>query len=156
MSAPARCNTYFFFFFFPPDEKWNFPRSVMSFNFGSCRGIKPGCIPAFYREVYEKICSPTSGNVEREVFKSLLVKSQLSSSVLSQVRPPFFFFLLFHSPCFFHRVAESSQPPSHRERERGESSVRAFNFVISSHAALQVNATSYSYALTPLPYWIAV
>ncbi|KAF3421369.1 hypothetical protein E2986_02745 [Frieseomelitta varia] len=44
-----------------------------------------GCIPAFYREVYEKICSPTSGTVEREVFKSLLVKSQLSSSVLSQI-----------------------------------------------------------------------
>ncbi|KAK9304741.1 hypothetical protein QLX08_003955 [Tetragonisca angustula] len=44
-----------------------------------------GCIPAFYREVYEKICSPTSGNVEREVFKSLLVKSQLSSPVLSQI-----------------------------------------------------------------------
>lgn len=44
-----------------------------------------GSIPTFYREVYEKICSPTSGNVEREVFKSLLVKSQLNSSYLSQV-----------------------------------------------------------------------
>lgn len=50
----------------------------------------PGSIPAFYREVHEKICSPTSGNVEREVFKSLLVKSQLSSSVLSQVRRSIF------------------------------------------------------------------
>ncbi|XP_015182254.1 PREDICTED: sorting nexin-8-like [Polistes dominula] len=44
-----------------------------------------GSIPPFYREVYEKICSPTCGNVEREVFKSLLVKSQLSSSILSQI-----------------------------------------------------------------------
>ena len=44
-----------------------------------------GSIPAYYRDVYERICSPSSGNVEREVFKSLLVKSQLSSNVLSQV-----------------------------------------------------------------------
>lgn len=56
--------------------------SLMSFSPAQI----PGSIPAFYREVHEKICSPTSGNVEREVFKSLLVKSQLSSSVLSQVR----------------------------------------------------------------------
>lgn len=59
---------------------------------------EPGCIPAFYREVYEKICSSTSGNVEREVFKSLLVKSQLSSSVLSQVCL-FFVLFLSLSPC---------------------------------------------------------
>ncbi|KAJ8678592.1 hypothetical protein QAD02_014379 [Eretmocerus hayati] len=44
-----------------------------------------GSIPAYYRDVYDKICSPSSGSVDREVFKSLLVKSQLSSSVLSQV-----------------------------------------------------------------------
>ncbi|XP_012271940.1 sorting nexin-8 isoform X2 [Orussus abietinus] len=47
--------------------------------------LSSGSIPAFYREVYEKICSPAGGNVEREVFKSLLVKSQLSSPVLSQI-----------------------------------------------------------------------
>lgn len=47
--------------------------------------LSSGSIPPFYRELHEKICSPTSGNVEREVFKSLLVKSQLSSSVLSQI-----------------------------------------------------------------------
>jgi hypothetical protein len=52
-----------------------------------CPANPPGSIPAFYREVYEKICSPTSGNVKLEVFKSLLVKSQLSGSVVSQVRP---------------------------------------------------------------------
>ena len=45
----------------------------------------PGSIPAFYREVYEKICSPTNGNVKLEVFRSLLVKSQLNGSVVSQV-----------------------------------------------------------------------
>ncbi|XP_058798848.1 sorting nexin-8-like [Phymastichus coffea] len=44
-----------------------------------------GSIPPYYRIVYEKVCSPVSGNVEREVFKSLLVKSQLSSSLLSQI-----------------------------------------------------------------------
>lgn len=69
-------------FFFVKSE---ISREVMFFYFASRRRAEPGCIPAFYREVYEKICSPTSGNVEREVFKSLLVKSQLSSSVLSQV-----------------------------------------------------------------------
>ncbi|KAH0540418.1 sorting nexin-8-like [Cotesia glomerata] len=47
--------------------------------------LSSGSIPPFYREIYEKICSPTSGNVEREVFKSLLVKSQLSSPILSQI-----------------------------------------------------------------------
>ncbi|XP_043469472.1 sorting nexin-8-like [Leptopilina heterotoma] len=47
--------------------------------------LSSGSIPAFYREVHQKICSPTSGNVEKEVFKSLLVKSQLSSSILSQI-----------------------------------------------------------------------
>ncbi|KYQ56562.1 hypothetical protein ALC60_04639, partial [Trachymyrmex zeteki] len=46
----------------------------------------PGSIPAFYREVYEKVCSPTSGNVKLEVFRSLLVKSQLSGSIINQVR----------------------------------------------------------------------
>ncbi|XP_011329869.2 sorting nexin-8 isoform X2 [Ooceraea biroi] len=44
-----------------------------------------GSIPAFYREVYEKICSPTSGNVKLEVFKSLLVKSRLNGSIVSQI-----------------------------------------------------------------------
>ncbi|KAL6262228.1 sorting nexin-8-like isoform X1 [Pogonomyrmex barbatus] len=44
-----------------------------------------GSIPAFYREVYEKVCSPTSGNVKLEVFRSLLVKSQLSGSVVNQI-----------------------------------------------------------------------
>ncbi|XP_067213141.1 sorting nexin-8-like isoform X3 [Linepithema humile] len=44
-----------------------------------------GSIPAFYREVYEKICSPTSGNVKLEVFRSLLVKSQLSGSAVNQI-----------------------------------------------------------------------
>ncbi|XP_014207946.1 sorting nexin-8-like [Copidosoma floridanum] len=44
-----------------------------------------GSIPAYYRDVYEKISSPSSGNVEKEVFKFLLVKSQLSSNVLSQI-----------------------------------------------------------------------
>ncbi|XP_015608090.1 sorting nexin-8 isoform X2 [Cephus cinctus] len=47
--------------------------------------LSSGSIPPFYREVYEKIASTSGGNVEREVFKSLLVKSQLSSSVLSQI-----------------------------------------------------------------------
>ncbi|XP_063995496.1 sorting nexin-8-like [Diachasmimorpha longicaudata] len=47
--------------------------------------LSSGSIPPFYRELHEKICSPTSGNVEREVFKSLLVKSQLSSPILSQI-----------------------------------------------------------------------
>ncbi|KAL7302908.1 hypothetical protein TKK_0004137 [Trichogramma kaykai] len=48
--------------------------------------LSSGSIPAYYRDVYEKICSPSSGNVEREVFKSLLVKSQLASPVLSQMQ----------------------------------------------------------------------
>lgn len=59
-------------------------------------GLHPGSIPAFYREIHEKICSP-SGNVEREVFKSLLVKSQLSSNILSQVGELFIFYQgIFH------------------------------------------------------------
>ncbi|XP_011300089.1 sorting nexin-8 isoform X2 [Fopius arisanus] len=47
--------------------------------------LSSGAIPPFYRELHGKICSPTSGNIEREVFKSLLIKSQLSSPILSQI-----------------------------------------------------------------------
>jgi len=70
----------------------------------------PGSIPAFYREVYEKVCSPTSGNVKLEVFRSLLVKSQLSGSIVNQVRPfyisflnnLFIYIISFHQGLFFY------------------------------------------------------
>lgn len=83
LGQQIHCFTGFFFNFLVVKSEISF--EVMTFYFASGCCTKLGCIPAFYREVYEKICSPTSGNVEREVFKSLLVKSQLSSSVLSQV-----------------------------------------------------------------------
>lgn len=45
-----------------------------------------GSVPAYYREVYEAVCSRTDERVQVEVFHRLLQRTDLSKEVLGQVR----------------------------------------------------------------------
>ncbi|XP_049853020.1 sorting nexin-8-like isoform X4 [Schistocerca gregaria] len=43
-----------------------------------------GCVPPYYREVYDT-CAPSTSHVTKDVFTKLLVKSELPSQTLSQI-----------------------------------------------------------------------
>lgn len=76
-------------------------------------GVVPllGSVPAYYREVYEVICSRTDERVQVEVFQRLLQRTDLSKAVLGQVRG-LHFTLGDKSPtCFSRPMAEIRHTP---------------------------------------------